>query len=106
MWSVSRNNISMTVGDFGVALAARVKGIELGDHDSIKIKFKTAIDGETVLEKVFTDIQNSSFGLILSADDSARFDVGTYVYSMDWYRDGVFMCNIIPCASFKVVKKA
>ena len=32
--------------------------------------------------------------------------VGGYVYCLDWYQNGNFMCNIIPSAQFKVVDKA
>ena len=53
----------------------------------------------------FTHIDNT-VELSLTEAQSALLPVGDYVYALDWYRDEVFMCNIIPQGVFRVVKKA
>ena len=106
MWAVSGQNLSMAEGDYGVQLPITINGTELTLSDSIKVTFKTAKNGETILEKDFSSILNNTINLELTESESALFKVGAYVYSLDWYQNGVFQCNIIPCSIFKVVDKA
>lgn len=106
MWAVSGNDLQMAEGDFGIQLPVTVNGTTLTASDSLKITFKTRKNGQTILEKEFTDISQNTVNLELTAAESALFPVGLYVYSLDWYQNGVFMCNIVLCAPFKVVDKA
>lgn len=106
MWYVNGNNLTMTEGDYGIALPVEIKGTTLGSADSIKFTFKAAPNGTTVLEKDFSNITDNTVELQFSEEQSNRFHVGNYLYSLDWYQDGHFMCNIIPTAYFKVVDKA
>lgn len=105
MWKVMGTCISMAEGDFGIALPARVKGATVSAGDSIKFTFKTCINGITILEKDLIPV-NNAVTLELTEAESGLFAVGNYVYKADWYQDGVFMCNIVPCGIFKVVDKA
>lgn len=106
MWSANASKISMVEGDFGVELPITVDGVTLGENDSVRITFKTAKNGQTILEKDYTDISANTVPLELSAAESALFAVGEYVYSLDWYQAGNFLCCLIPAAVFKVVEKA
>lgn len=106
MWAVSGQNLSMAEGDYGVQLPITINGTELTLSDSIKVTFKTARNGETILEKDFSSILNNTINLELTEEDSAKLPVGVYAYSLDWYQHGVFMCNIIPCSILRVVDKA
>lgn len=106
MWVVSGQNLSMAEGDYGVQLPITINGTELTLSDSIKVTFKTAKNGETILEKDFSSILNNTINLELTEEESALFKVGAYVYSLDWYYNGVFQCNIIPCSVLRVVDKA
>lgn len=106
MWQVNAQNITMTEGDFGIQQPVTIRGTTFAADDYIKITFKNRLNGTMMLEKDFTNIQNGTVNLELTEAESALFPVGTYVYSLDWYQSGSFMCNIIREATFKVVDKA
>lgn len=103
MWVVSGNSLTMTEGDYGLALPVSVTGAAFSDGDTLRFTFKEVPNGDVILTKDFN--ASGEVALELTAEDSALFRVGTYVYSLDWYREGSFMCNIIPQAGFKVVDK-
>ena len=104
MWKVIGLNLQMTEGDFGVELPITVSGVTLGAQDSVKFTLKAAPNGETILTKDFTNITGNTVQLLFAENEPPP--VGSYVYSLDWYQSGNFMCNIIPRAAFKVVDKA
>lgn len=105
-WNVTNHALSMTEGDYGIALPVEIKGATLGAQDSIKLTFKTVVNGDEILSKDFNGITDNTVSLELTEEESALFPVGQYVYCLDWYQNGNFMCNIIPSAQFKVVGKA
>lgn len=96
----------MAEGDYGLALPISISGTTLGAQDSIKLTFKTAVNGDEILSKTFDGITDNTVSLELTDEESALFSVGVYVYCLDWYQNGNFMCNIIPYAQFRVVDKA
>lgn len=94
----------MAEGDWGVELPVTVSGATFAANDSLKIVIK---NGETTLvEKEYTNITQNTVKLELTEAESALLPIGVYVYRLDWYQDGAFMCNIIPVSTFKVVDKA
>lgn len=96
----------MSEGDYGIKLPFSVSGTTLQAGDSIRFTFKDKPNGATILEKEYTSFAQNAADLELTEAESALFPIGTYVYSLDWYQDGNFMCNIIPLGIFKVVDKA
>lgn len=106
MWNTSGNNISMAEGDFGIDLPITISGTTFVASDSLKLIIKNVLNGNTIIEKDFTNIQDNTVNLTLASSESALLPVGQYVYSLDWYQAGQFMCNIIPISGFKVVDKA
>lgn len=117
MWKVNGTILQMAEGDYGVALPVTVSGATLGASDTIKFTFKSALGGTAILEKVYAAPSPeplrmgeasapNTVNLEFTEAESALFAVGVYVYSMDWYQDGNFLCNIIPAGIFKVVDKA
>lgn len=104
MWKTSNANISMTVGDYGIELPVTVSGVEFGQNDSVR--FRVANGSAEYLDKVFGHIADNTFKLMLTKSESDGLPVGQYRYSLDWFRDNAFMCNIIPSGEFKVVGKA
>jgi hypothetical protein len=96
----------MAEGDYGIAIPITVHGTELGGNDSLRVTIKTRKNGETILEKNYSDIEDNTVELELTQTESAKLPVGVYVYSLDWYQNGIFMCNIVLCSLFKVVDKA
>ena len=104
MWNVNGLQLNMTEGDWGVKLPVTVSGVTFTNNDSVKIVIKS---GErTIIEKEYTNITQNTVNLELTEAESALLPVGSYVYRLDWYQDGAFMCNIIPISTFKVVDKA
>ena len=106
MWQANGQALTMTEGDFGVDLPVVISGVTFGAEDSVKISIKARENTQSIVEKVFTNIQNNTVTLVLTEAESELFPVGVYVYAMDWYKSGVFMCNIIEKAPFRVVDKA
>lgn len=106
MWVVNKQTLQMTEGDWGIELPISIDGVTLTAGDEVMVTIKTDKNGETVLIKNYENISNNTVNLSLTEAESKLLKVGSYVYSLDWYQDGAFMCNIIPSAPFKVVDKA
>ena len=106
MWAVSGHEIRMTEGDYGIKLPINISGTTLTENDVIKFTLKDKLNGTAILEKDFSNISQNTVNLELTAAESALLPVGGYVYSLDWYQDGTFMCNIIAVGQYKVVEKA
>ena len=103
MWSSVGQAVQMVEGDYGIELPITISGVTFSEHDSVKLKIAR---GETVLiEKVFDNISNNAIALTLTESESELLPVGVYVYSLDWYQDDVFMCNIVQRNGFRVVDK-
>lgn len=103
MWACTGQSIQMVEGDFGIELPLSVNGVTFTEHDDLRIKIA---QGEDVLiTKTFSNITNNTVQLVLSEAESALLPIGAYQYSLDWFQDGAFMCNVIQRASFKVVDK-
>ena len=100
------NNIQITEGDFGIELPITVTGTTIGTSETLRFTFKSKVNGTVILEKDFTPVTQNTVNLSFTEEESALFGVGCYVYMLDWYSNGVFMCNLIPVATFKVVDKA
>lgn len=106
MWVTSVNTIQMCEGDFGIALPMTITGPTFATSDEIKMAIKDAMNGNTLLEKTFSDIQDNTISIELTSSETEQLPVGNYVYSIDWYQEGHFLCNIVPASNFKVVDKA
>lgn len=105
-WDAKGNNIEMTQGDYGVQLPIAISGPTLTSSDAVKFTLKDGAGGAIILEKTFTNISSNTINLELTAADTAKLQPRSYVYNLDWYQSGNFLCNIIGNASFKVVGKA
>lgn len=101
-WYVNGHNLKMSEDDFGVALHFNFTGTTLGQYDKFKFIFKTEKNGDTLLEKVIVGSTNNGVDLVLTESDSEKLPVGTYVYSLQWFQDGLFKDTIIECATFAV----
>lgn len=105
MWGANGTNLTMAEGDFGISLPFTFTGVTFAAGDAVKMIVK-ADNGstETLVEKTVSDLTDG-FALELTEAETTLLSVGSYVYSLDWYRDGVFMCNLVPCGLWKVVDK-
>lgn len=106
MWTAYKTTLQMVEGDFGLQLPFEIKGTTITSSDVILFTFKNKLNGDTILTKEYTNIQQNTSALEFTEAESALFSVGDYVYSLDWYQSGAFMGNLIECGSFKVVDKA
>ena len=106
MWMVTGQAITMVEGDFGIQLPIAISGTTFTANDEVKFTLKRTKNGETVISKTFSNITHNTVNLELTEQESESLSVMTYVYSLDWYQDGNFMCNIIPSGTLKVVDKA
>ena len=105
MWNVSGQDLKMCEGDWGIQLPIKIDGTTLAAADEIKLTIKTAVNGDVVFEKTFSNISQNTVNFELTEAESALLSVGTYYYALDWYQSGAFMCNIIPSSAFKVGEK-
>jgi len=108
MWDVNdkTEKLQMAEGDYGIELPVTVHGTTLGENDTLLFTFKAALNGATILTKEYGNPTDNTVNLEFTEAESALFGVGDYVYSLDWYQSGSFMCNLIRCAVFVVVDKA
>ena len=104
-WSVKNNNLTMVEGDWGISLPVSVDGVEFAANDMLRFTFKDANNGNELLMKEYAPV-DGTVNLMFTEAESALFPVGSYVYSLDWYQEGAFLCNVTPTAALKVVDKA
>lgn len=109
MWNTKykgSSDITMCEGDYGVQLPFVVSGITIDSGDSVLVTIKEEKNGDAIIEKTFTSIADNTVDFVLTESESALLTAGTtYVYSMDWYSNGVFMYNLINNAKLKVEDK-
>ena len=105
MWTVKNTTLSIAEGDWGIALPYGVDDVTFTEHDVLKFTFKDRNNGNVILTKEYTPVDNT-VNLTFSEAESALFPPGQYVYSLDWYQAGAFLCNLVSSAVFKVVDKA
>lgn len=103
MWASDGYSITMTAGDYGIKLPVMLSNITITSADEFSIRITKG--GAAIVELTFSDIQDNTFDIELTREQSDKLRVGNYLYSLDWYQNGHFMCNIIPTSSFKVVTK-
>lgn len=106
MWNVNGHELKMCEGDWGIKLPVTISGTTLTASDELKLVIKKSQNGDALITKVYTDISENTVELEFTEAESALLSVGTYYYTLDWYQSGAFMCNIIACATLRVVDKA
>ena len=106
MWAVQGMSLQMAEGDYGIELPVTISGTTLSAADSLKFVFLTEKNKQPILEKEFTNISDNTINLELTEAEAALFAPRMYVYRLDWYQNGQFMCNLISEAMFRVVDKA
>ena len=106
MWNVNGYNLTMAEGDWGISIPLTINGVTFTEHDEAKLTVKDAVNGNVLVDKTYTNISENTVNFMLTEAESELLPVGSYVYLLDWYQDGAFMCNIIPSATLRVVEKA
>lgn len=106
MWNVLGSDLIMCEEDYGIQLPITITGATFAQYDEMQLTIKDTLNGNTILTKTFSNITDNTVDLELTAAESALLPVGNYVYRLDWYQNGSFMCNVIPLSKFRVVEKA
>ena len=108
MWntkSKGSTDITMTEGDFGVSIPIVVQGITIGSGDSVLLTIKKTRNGSAYIEKVFTDIVANTIDLSFTESETDDLKVGSYVYTLDWYKGSQFMYCLVNNGKLKVEDK-
>jgi hypothetical protein len=104
MWNKENNKISMTKGDYGIALPITITGIEIESGEQIIFYLKKT-NNEEVLKKTFENLKDNTFDLEFTKEESERLEIGTYLYNIDWYKENVFLGNIVKNEIFEVSER-
>ena len=103
-----RKILEMVEGDFGQNLAfhIRANAETITPQDSFSIKIYKSVNGELLVSKTYTDIQDLTFDFSLTLEDSKKMSIGMYYYDLDWFQGQNFLGNLIAKAKFHVKEKA
>ena len=108
MWGGANSiNLTMVEGDYGITLPIVISGATIDAGDTLKFTFKRRANYDSViLEKTYTGITDNTVQFSFTQAESALFPVGSYVFSLDWYKGTQFQSCIVPSGSFNVGDKA
>lgn len=111
MYIEDKNNpfhITIAEGDFGLILPIELtpeEGELITEDTNFQINIFKKINTEPLVSKVYSNIENDTIEFELTENESLLLKRGEYVYDLDWYQNGVFMCNILPKQKFSVIEK-
>lgn len=108
MWNTKGKNsvdLTMTEGDFGVEMTVEIDGFTISSSDTVELTVKKTRNGKAIVEKTFEINEDNTIDLVFTEDESDDLKVGTYLYRLDIYRNGVFMYNVVNNAKLKVEDK-
>lgn len=103
MFDTFKNKITMTEGDYGVSLPIHFIDAGFESNDSIKVTIM--VDSDTSIEKTYTEIVDDTIDFSLTEAESNLLPVGFYLYSIEWYQDGVFKDCILEKSPFVVSER-
>ena len=109
MWntkSKGSTDITMTEGDYGVSIPFVVQGVTIDSGDSVLLTIKKEKNGKEILEKNFTNIVANTIDVSFTESETDDLKIGSYVYTLDWYKNGVFQYCLVNNAKLKVEDKA
>ena len=99
-------NIKMVEGDYGIVLPIKLENKTISSDDKFSIKIFKEINGELVVKKEYSNIQDNTIEFKLTKEESALLSVGEYVYDLDWFQEDAFLGNILANKKFTVKEKA
>ena len=105
MLDAKKGIISMIEGDYGLELPITINGAEIASDETITMTISD-VAHETKIEKTFTNIADNVINFSLTQNESNQLkSTKKYTYSIDWYKNGEFLGNIINGYEFKVEEK-
>ena len=107
MWNTKNKNstdLIMDEGDYGVEIDLGFTGVTISALDTVKVEVRKEKNGEIIVEKEYTGVTDT-LSLSWTEAETELLTPGTYVYNLDWYSNGVFMCNLINNSKLQVRDK-
>ncbi len=104
MFKVEENDlrIEMNKGDFGVILT-----VNFDDIADTNIKFIISdLSKNAIIEKPFDNITDNKIDLVLTEEETAKLDVGTYTWSLYQYVKNKLKNTLVVGKTFKVKEGA
>lgn len=105
MLKAKNNVISMVEGDFGLSLPITISGTTINDDETLIFYIKKNDGTDLISPKEYTKIQENTFDLFFSKEETEKMKVGTYLYYLDWYKKDEFLGSVINGQVFKVEGK-
>ena len=105
MIRAENKKIMMTEGDFGLSLPITISGAEISNDEVIEFFIKNNNGDEVIKSKKYNNINNNTFDLVFTKEESNLLKKGIYLYYLDWYKDNEFLGNIINGEVFEVEEK-
>ena len=108
MWNTKGKNsvdLTMTEGDFGVEMTVEIDGFTISSSDTVELTVKKTRNGKAIIEKTFEINEDNTIDLVFTEDETDDLKVGTYLYRLDIYRNGLFMYCVVNNAKLKVEDK-
>lgn len=94
--------IIMVEKEFGISLPIIITGATISSNETIEFTIKKN-DGTNLIEpKKYLNVENNTFDLMFSKEESVEMKPGTYFYSIDWYNGDIFLANIVKNELFVV----
>ena len=92
-------SIVMAKDNYGQGIIFKITSSILEPTDIIRIKINT-LDKETVITKEYTDLQKDEndkyiINFFLTEEDSAKLDIGYYVWGFEHEKNGVLLNDLL-----------
>lgn len=97
--------IIMTEGDFGLSLPITISGPVFESTDKLSLIIKKVANGTELLKKEYSNIEDNKFDFVLTEEETKKLSPCKYGYTLDWYRNDEFLCNIVKDGCFIVEDK-
>lgn len=95
--------ITIVEGDYGIEYRLNIIKGTPSIEDSFLFTIRD-INGLEKVSKTYTNI-TTYIPVVLTEQESAVLSPKVYLYSVDWYRDGIFQSNVVNGEKFIVEKK-
>lgn len=105
MLKAENKTIKMTEGDFGLLLPITITGGQISEDETLVFYIKDDKKENLIEPKSYKNIQNNTFDLSFTEEESKLMKSGVYFYYIDWYKENEFLGNIINGKLFKVEDK-
>lgn len=100
---MNNNIITIVKGDYGIVQNLNIINGTPSEEDSFLVTIKD-INRVTMVSKKYSNVIDH-IPFSLTEEESNKLKATTYYYTVDWYRDNVFLKNLVNGERFIVKKK-